>query len=241
MKLLIVRHGDPNYEIDGLTEKGKREVALLTRRLVKENIARLYCSTLGRAKATAAPTIAELGLDAEYCEWLREFDYAKVKVPYLENERICWDILPEYIETMPEIYSFENWRNAEIVRDTAVPIEYDNVCREFDRVLAEHGYERNGYSYRVTNSNNKTLVFVCHFGLAAVLISHLMNCSPYSLWQNACKAPTSVSVFYTEERKEGIASMRMSALGDTSHLYAGDEPISFAARYCECFLDDDRH
>ncbi len=241
MKILIVRHGDPNYEIDGLTDKGKREVALLTRRLVKENIAKLYCSTLGRAKATAEPTIRELGIEAEYCEWLREFDYAPVRVPYMEREKICWDILPEYIETMPEIYSLEHWREAEIVRNTKVPEEYDNVCREFDRVLAEHGYERSGYSYKVTNSNNKTLVFVCHFGLAAILVSHLMNCSPYSIWQNTCKTPTSVTVFNTEERKEGLASMRASAIGDTSHLYAGGEPISFAGRYCECFADDTRH
>ena len=25
MKLIFIRHGDPNYEIDGLTEKGQRE------------------------------------------------------------------------------------------------------------------------------------------------------------------------------------------------------------------------
>ena len=25
MKLIIVRHGDPDYSIDGLTEKGKKE------------------------------------------------------------------------------------------------------------------------------------------------------------------------------------------------------------------------
>ena len=41
MKLLIVRHAEPNYEIDGLTEKGKREAALLAERLKKEKIAAL--------------------------------------------------------------------------------------------------------------------------------------------------------------------------------------------------------
>ena len=33
MRILIIRHGDPDYEIDGLTEKGKREAALLAKRL----------------------------------------------------------------------------------------------------------------------------------------------------------------------------------------------------------------
>ena len=37
MKLLIVRHGDPDYAIDSLTEKGWREAKLLSNRLVREN------------------------------------------------------------------------------------------------------------------------------------------------------------------------------------------------------------
>ena len=33
MKLLIVRHGDPDYTIDSLTEKGWREAEFLSERL----------------------------------------------------------------------------------------------------------------------------------------------------------------------------------------------------------------
>lgn len=46
----------PDYEHDSVTEKGKREVELLGQRLAKENITKIYCSPLGRARATAAPT-----------------------------------------------------------------------------------------------------------------------------------------------------------------------------------------
>ena len=34
MKLLIVRHGDPDYDIDSLTEKGWKEVEYLSREAV---------------------------------------------------------------------------------------------------------------------------------------------------------------------------------------------------------------
>ena len=74
MKILIIRHGDPDYEIDSVTEKGKREVMLLRDRLLKQNIGDIYCSPLGRAKATAEPTLKALGKTAEICDWLREFD-----------------------------------------------------------------------------------------------------------------------------------------------------------------------
>ena len=38
MRILIVRHCDPNYAIDSLTEKGWREAEMLTERLAKEKI-----------------------------------------------------------------------------------------------------------------------------------------------------------------------------------------------------------
>ena len=49
MKLLIVRHGDPDYSIDSLTEKGWREAELLSEKLSKLDIKDFYVSTMGRA------------------------------------------------------------------------------------------------------------------------------------------------------------------------------------------------
>ena len=53
MKLLIIRHGDPDYSIDSLTEKGWKEAELLKKRLLKLDISAFYVSPLGRAQATA--------------------------------------------------------------------------------------------------------------------------------------------------------------------------------------------
>ena len=35
MKIIFIRHGEPNYEIDSLTEKGWREAELLSKRTAK--------------------------------------------------------------------------------------------------------------------------------------------------------------------------------------------------------------
>lgn len=241
MKLLIVRHGDPNYKIDGLTEKGRREAELLADRLVRENPDKIYCSTLGRARLTAEPTLKRLNTEAEYCEWLREFGYAKVKFPYQDEEDGCWDVLPAYVNTLPEIYSPTEWKNTEFIKDTEVPAAYDRVVSELDNLLLRHGYRREGYNYIAERPNHDTVVLVCHFGVSAVLLSHLMNCSPYSIWQHGVTLTTSVTTFYTEEREKGVALFRCSGFSDVSHLYiAGEEP-SFSARFCECFTDDTRH
>ena len=45
----------------------------------------------------------------------------------------------------------------------------------------------------------------------------------------------------TEERRKGTAQFRCLGFGDVSHLYAGGEEPSFAARFCECYDDDTRH
>ena len=72
MKLLIVRHGDPDYTIDSLTEKGWREVEFLSERLTKLEIRDFYVSPWGRAKDTASPTLKKMNRTATECDWLRE-------------------------------------------------------------------------------------------------------------------------------------------------------------------------
>lgn len=120
--------------------------------------------------------------------------------------------------------------------------EYDWVTTNFDALLASHGYVRDGLTYRAEHANNDTIVFFCHFGLECVLLSHLLHISPMVLWHGTCAAPSSVTTLVTEERRLGIAYFRMSSFGDISHLYVKDEPPAFAARFCECYdNEDERH
>lgn len=242
MRLLIIRHGDPDYAIDGLTEKGKIEAKLLCDKLCREKIDYVYCSPLGRAKRTIEPTLEKLSLEAKYVDWLREFNYVRLNMEDMGKEKhVAWDILPEFINANPDVYLPNKWKDADFVGNTGVAEAYDEVCREFDKCLAAHGYERCGSNYKAVRPNHDTVVLVCHFGLASVLLSHLFNSSPYSLWQHTCLAPSSVTTIYTEERREGEALFRAQSIGDTSHLYVSDEPPAFAARFCECFTDDTRH
>ena len=57
MNIYIIRHGDPDYEKDSLTEKGWREAELLSRRLCKIPAKAYYVSPLGRARDTASVTL----------------------------------------------------------------------------------------------------------------------------------------------------------------------------------------
>ncbi len=241
MKLLIIRHGDPDYEHDTLTEKGWREARYLADRLVDMDIQYFYVSPLGRARDTAAPTLERLGKQGVECPWLREFTVAIRRPDRPERDSICWDWLPQDWTGDGRLYSVDHWQENEVMAAGGVKREYDRVADSLDRLLASHGYVREGRHYRVERANHDTLAFFCHFGSGCVLLSHLLGAPPMVLWQGLCAAPTSVTTVVTEERREGIASFRASAYGDVSHLYVKGEPPAFSARFCECYADEDRH
>lgn len=242
MKLLIVRHGDPYYEIDSLTEKGWREVEFLSEKLSKLDVKAFYVSPLGRAKDTASPTLKKMGRTAEECSWLREFDGRINRPDVTEKKMIVWDWLPQDWMTDERFFHYDKWYLNERLQEGHVKELYDEVTGEFDALLAKHGYVREGHYYRADRANNDTLVFFCHFGLECVLLSHLLNISPMVLWHGVCAAPSSVTTLATEERRKGIAVFRMSSFGDLSHLYARSEPPAFAARFCETYANkEERH
>ena len=209
--------------------------------LIKLDIKDFYVSTMGRAKDTASCTLKKMNRTAKECDWLREFDYL-IDRPDVTDRRICaWDWLPQDWTVDERFYQYDHWFENDRMREGNVKYYYDMVTGEFDKVLAEHGYVREGHYYRAEKANNDTLVFFCHFGLSCVLLSHLLSVSPMVLWHGACAAPSSVTTLTSEERRKGIASFRMSSYGDISHLYAHNEPPAFAARFCECYDNDERH
>ena len=241
MRLLIIRHGDPDYEHNDLTPAGRTEAELLVPRLQREEITEFYSSPLGRAKATARPALEALGRTAAEYDWLREFS-----IPILRPDKngaysfVPWDWLPADWLQDPRLLDRELWRENEIMAAEDVGGRYDRVTAEFDKLLEAHGYRRNGLLYDAVRPNSETLAFFCHFGLGCVLLSHLMNCSPMVLWQGMCMPPSSVTTVYTEERRPGTAVFRTLSMGDISHLYAAQVQPSFAARFCEVYGDGNR-
>lgn len=236
MKLLIVRHADPDYSIDSLTETGWIEAELLAERLKKLDVKAFYVSPLGRAKDTASLTLKAMGREAEECQWLREFK-ARAKKPYESGENIAWDWIPQSWMDDALCYDPDHWMESPRFQGTRVGEEYRWVTDELDRLIASHGYVREGNYYRAVAPHEETIVLFCHFGLESVLLSHLLHVSPMVMWHGTCAAPASVTTVVTEERREGIAAFRVTAFGDTSHLYAAGREPSFAARFRETYAN----
>ena len=261
MRLFFFRHADPNYNDDDLTEKGEKEAVILAKHIKSFNLDNIYVSPLGRAKKTAKYSLDELNKKAVECDWLKEFtarffpdtaDEETLSAYYNElkrdpvtgktAERIVWDIMPAYFSGHPELFDVNRWMDSKIVAASDMKEVYEYVTSSFDKLMSQHGYERNGSIYRVTKGNEKRLGFFCHFGITSVFLSHLWNISPFVTLQFLAMAPTSVTEVVTEEREKGIAIFRALRIGDISHLTEENEPPSFSARFCERFENEnERH
>ena len=242
MKILLIRHADPDYENDSLTELGIEEAKLLAKRLEHERIDHIYVSTMGRAMKTASYTQKLRHQKAEAANWLQEFNTLISRPDKDYRMDIPWDILPDVWTKEEDFFNVHTFPHANMLHDSFVPMQYRDICENLDRLLAAHGYEREHDYYRVKRPNDEVIALFSHFGCGCVILSHLLNISPTLLWHGFAAAPASVTEVMTEERRKGIASFRVNHYGDTAHLDAAGMERNKAARFCEMFDNaDERH
>lgn len=247
MHLIFIRHGDPDYKNDSLTEKGKKEAQLLAERIAKWNVTDFYVSPFGRAQETLKPALHKLGREAQTMDWLHEFDY-RVTNPKTKVQHSSWDWLPQEYFAEKKAFDRFSWDKISYMKYGEVGKYYKGVCNSFDSLLSQYDYNRQDFDTAIYNclphtnyddtgidahllqfqedADEKNIVFVCHLGSMFALISHLIGCSPMQLWQGCFVAPTSVTVLGAEERIGGEVVFRIQQLGDVSHLTAAGEKAS---------------
>ncbi|MBQ8202429.1 MAG: histidine phosphatase family protein [Clostridia bacterium] len=238
MKLMFVRHAEPDYKHDSLTQKGHREAELLSRRLSKLDVKAFYTSPLGRARETGRYTLEKVGREAEVLPWLAEFRGRSLD-PETGSHRIPWDYKPSIWAPRKELRDMDAWLDEPLMADGSVQEIWKETTEGLDALLAQHGYIRDGHIYRVENNQPDTLVLFCHFGIMMACLSHLIGITPVNLWHGFCTQPSSVTTVITEERVKGEVAWRCMQLGDLSHLYAADERHSTAALFPECYTGID--
>lgn len=241
MRLLFIRHGDPDYEHDCLTEKGIKEAKLLSKRMEKETMDHIYVSPMGRAQKTASFTLQLTGKSAETLIWLQEFT-PRIHRPDLPDQlSIPWDFRAiDWMET-DAFFDQDEWKKDPVLMEGNTAEAYDHIIHSFDTLLESHGYVYNGKWYEVKKESHDTLVFFCHFGIQCVILSHLLHLPVMALLHGCIAAPTAVTELYTQEPLEGIATFRMTRYGDLSHLEAAGEAPSDSGRFVECYHDTGRH
>lgn len=225
MRILIIRHGEPDYSSDTLTPKGRKEAELLSRRLNSKTISDIFVSPLGRAKETAEYTLKLLGKKAEVMPWLAEF---RGRYPCSDGKgnTIPWDFRPRYWTRFPELMDPDAWADCSEFMGGTVRKIWDETKTGVDELLARYGFRKDGPVWQCEGNEDRTIVLFCHFGIGMAVAAYLMNVSPVLFWQTHFMAPSSVTEVVTEERVPGEAAFRFVRVGDQTHLEGNGEPWS---------------
>ena len=253
MKIILIRHGDPDYLNDCLTEKGKREASLLAKRVAKWKVTDFYCSPLGRALETASYSLIETGRQATTYDWLQEF-FHPVTDPVSGRNGVPWDFVPSFRTNETFFYDRDTWFDAKVMKSAPdIREKYTEICTALDNLIAKYGYIRDGGFYRVPgkkevfikesaapgsttapfnfDEDEDIIVMFCHLGIICVLLSHLLGIPFPLLPHSFYLAPTSITILGSEERWSNEAAFRIQVAGDTTHLYNGGELVSCAGAY----------
>jgi probable phosphoglycerate mutase len=218
MEIVLIRHGEPEWVRDGLavvdpplTERGHRQAERLAEYLRNERFDEVLVSPLVRARQTASPLLAALGVAEVIDPWLEE-----IRDP-------MWHGSPA--EKAAEAYAELRGRPAE---ERWHGLEGGESIREFvgriragaSSFLAARGVFRSEVDLPVWQiaEPGARIALVAHAGTNSVTIGHLLGLEPTPWeWDRFVLGHTSVSRVEALPLEDGY-TFSLTKLSDLEHL-----------------------
>ncbi len=183
MRIVFVRHGEPDYAHDCLTERGRIQAELAADRLREEGIEEIWSSPLGRAKETAAAASAVLGLPVRTLDFMEEVTWGSTDGAELFAGGHPWAIADEMARQGIGL-NRPDWRESPYFRTNRVLDCIDRVEAGIDEWLAGFGYVREGACYRhaAEEQRHKTVAIFSHGGSSCAAMGHILGLPfPYAI------------------------------------------------------------
>jgi len=176
MRIIFVRHGDPIYASDCLTEKGRLQATAAAERLACEGIEQIYSSTCGRALETAEYTAQKLGISEIIpCDFIRELTWTISKDgSELYMKGSPWPNARNMVANSQSLMDCD-WMVKEPFCRSIVTDFAEKAVKGFDELLASLGYLREGDYYRVKANTEKTIAVFSHCASSSAVVGHLFN------------------------------------------------------------------
>ena len=226
MKLILVRHGQPDYETDRLTLLGHAQAEAAAERLKDEKVDRIFSSSCGRAYETALHTAEKKRMEVTKVDFMREITGGPLgpeeiraaesltKKEFAEK----YSVLPQMINTVSGGFPLD--RTSPFLKHNSVCLSVDRVIEGLDPWLESLGYQREGRYYRVLRSNPETVMMFGHRGSFAVTVAHLLNMGPEAAVASLATDLTGITVFAFREDKPAGTLIRpqMVLFGDARHI-----------------------
>ena len=221
MRLYIIRHGEPDYSRDCLTERGWKQAEAVGRRLMACGIDRVYASPMGRARETAQPLCRMLGIEPVIEDWAHE----------IGDERMTTypDGVLKSVSALQNTYfrrdgnwarSYEQAFDCPGMRETQMRQKVDFLERSGNKFLARLGYRAENGIYRIERANEEGVALFCHAAMGRAWIASLLRIPIHIMWASFDYNFTGVTMLEFKNNADGVTAPTCWYYGDTSHVVA---------------------
>ena len=219
MRLIIVRHGEPDYARDCLTPTGRLQAQAAAERLRDEGVAAVFSSPMGRALETARYTADALGLSLQTLDFMHELRWGGADGESLPFGGHPWDCADEMARTGWDL-TRTDWTSHPLFARNLVTADAACVGAETDTWLRTLGYAREGVSYRCMREDDRqyTVALFCHGGSSTAALARIFSLPfPY-----LCAAVhldfTGLVIVRFSRRPGSIALPVVELCGDDRHI-----------------------
>jgi probable phosphoglycerate mutase len=222
MRIVFIRHGDPNYEKDCLTPLGKKEALVVAKRLKKigteepaAKIKKIYSSPLGRARQTADAAAKILRLDIETLDYMKEISWSGDDLPCGGHP---WTLSGWLVDKENFDFAKNDWRTHPYFKDNQARLDCQNIAAGIDQFLSRYGYRHEGNRLFCERGTDETVAIFAHGGSIACVFAHLMGMPlPYAL-SSMFLAHTSISVLNFPSRPGEWIHPILELFNDAAHI-----------------------
>lgn len=234
MLLYYVRHGQPIYDPDSLTEEGMRQAEALSKRFKRTGLDEIYSSTSNRAILTATPTAKALGKEINLVDWAHEGKVFEEISARDNSGTLTWSFFINEYKTLfisNEVYSLGNkWYTHPAFKGTNLEKGLSRVDNAVDDFLLSLGFkhDREKGCYKLINRCEKKIALFAHQGFSTAFMSSLLDI-PFPIFATRFDVQHSgVCIIHFDENEENIFPKVLQYSND-SHLYK--EELSLLYNY----------
>lgn len=218
MRIIFVRHGEPDYEHDCLTPNGVVQAAATAAKLKDEKISAIYSSPLGRTRETASHTAKEQGVDVQVLDFMHEIDWGTKSGEELEYDGHPWTLGYKLLTESPEYIGSDDWKDHEYFKNNICMEYYDKIAKGLDELLKKYGLVREGKLYRCVKECDDTIAIFAHGGSGAFVLAHLFNLPLTFVLTSLPFGVCSITAIDLSVVNEDLILPRFESFNDMSHL-----------------------
>ncbi len=231
MLFFYLRHGDPIYDPDSLTELGHKQAEALAKRLALFGIDEIYASTSNRAIQTARPTCDLVKKEPVLLDFCNE-GHAWRDFTVKGEKGTTWlfqDKKTRALFADPSMVSlYDKWYEHPAFAEYDYKRGIDRISDESDKFFRSLGYEhiRGTGSYRVVFENDKRVALFAHQGFGIAFLSLLLDI-PYPIFSRHFDTTHSGMTVIDFKNEDGICHPTVLTLSNDSHIYREGLPLNY--------------